>query len=958
MDPAQLEQVEALFGEALEHPADERESFLERATDDDTLREQVRELLAGEDAARSYFDGVHDRVAATADDALDGSHIAQRFGPYRTTRLLGRGGMGSVYEAERVDGQFEQRVALKLIRRGMETEGAVSRFIAERQILAKLAHPSIARLLDGGVTDDGRPYFVMELVDGLPLNYYCTEQRLTLEQRLEVFVALADAVDYAHRNLVVHRDLKPGNVLVTKGGDAKLVDFGIAKPLQDDDGALTHTGARAMTPDYAAPEQITGDPITTATDVYGLGLILYELLTARRPYEGRTRTSAELEQAILRDDPVRPSTAVLQALRKRGQTEEEARPPESIADELRTTPARLSRRLAGDLDVICATALRKEPERRYASARALAEDVRRHVAGEPVSAQPDTLPYRMGKFVRRHRIGVAVAGLVAALTVGFGVSLAREYEHTARERDKAERVSQLLIELLVEADPTRHRGNELTAREVLDRGAARIESLEDQPEVQAELAGVMGMAYRNLGAFDSAETLLRRQVELLASLHGEGDSATANATRELAEALRLQGKLDAAQAEARRALDLHRAANLDADAAEDLAVLARTLHGLGRFDDAETHVREALTLLRAAHGERHQRVAEALNDLGATLGSLGRTDDAKLAYQEALEIQRERLGEDHPAIPGTLNNLAGVLQASGDLPGAEQAQREALAAYRRIHGEDGKHPALATTLSNLGISRFTQGDPAGAEPLLKQALEMRRELLAPTHPEIAQTASTLGLVVQQRGRLDEAEALMREALEIRETLGPQHPSVAHSLINLGLVLQERGELEQAEAAMRRAAPILRNAHGDDHPLVAQCLNNLAGVLLDGGRVDDAEATYADALERRRRVLPEGHPHLAYTLLGLGRTRCKQADPGDAVALLEEALEIRKKVRPADHWEVAEVEAALGACLVERDQAQATALLSGAVAVLEKQRGAEDRRTVAARAALESLGAVE
>lgn len=950
MDPAQLERIEGLFGEALEQPADEREAFLEQATDDDDLREQVRELLAGEHAARSYFDGVRDRVAATADDALDGSHIAQRFGPYRTTRVLGRGGMGSVYEAERVDGQFEQRVALKLIRRGMETEGAISRFIAERQILAKLSHPAIARLLDGGVTDDGRPYFVMELVDGLPLHRYCAEQRLTLEQRLEVFVALAEAVDYAHRNLVVHRDLKPSNVLMTAAGDAKLVDFGIAKPLQDDDVALTHTGARAMTPDYAAPEQIIGGPITTATDVHGLGLILYELLTARRPYEGRTRTSAELEQAILRDDPVRPSTAVLQPLRKRT--------PESIADELRTSPARLSRRLAGDLDVICATALRKEPERRYTSARALAEDVRRHLEGDPVSARPDTLPYRMGKFVRRHRLGVAVAGLIAALTVGFGASLAREYEHTARERDKAERVSQLLIELLVEADPTRHRGNELTAREVLDRGAARIDSLGDQPEVQAELAGVMGMAYRNLGAFDSAEALLRRQVELLAAQHGEDDPATASATRELAEALRLQGKLDAAETAARRALEHHRAASLDAHAAEDLAVLARTLHGLGRYDDAETSAREALTLLRAAHGERHERVAEALNDLGATLGSLGRTDDAKLAYQEALEIQRERLGEDHPAIPGTLNNLAGVLQASGDLPGAEQAQREALAAYRRIHGEEGKHPALATTLSNLGISRFAQGDPAGAEPLLKQALEMRRELLAPTHPEIAQTASTLGLVVQQRGRLDEAEALMREALEIREALGPEHPAVAHSLSNLGLVLQERGELEQAEAAMRRATPILRKAHGDDHPVVAQCLNNLAGVLLDRGRVDDAEATYVDALERRRRVLPREHPHLAYTLLGLGRTRCKQADPRDAVALLEEALEIRKMVRPADHWEVAEVEAALGACLVERDHAQATALLSGAVAVLEKQRGADDRRTVAAKAALESLGAGE
>jgi len=953
MDPAQLERIEVLFGEALEQPPDERESFLATATDDDALREQVRELVAGEDAARNYFDGVHDRVVATADDALDGSHIAQRFGPYRTTKLIGRGGMGSVYEAERVDGQFEQRVALKLIRRGMETEDAVSRFIAERQILAKLSHPSIARLLDGGVTDDGRPYFVMELVDGLPLHRFCAEQRLALEARLHLFLAIADAVDYAHRNLVVHRDLKPSNVLVTAAGDAKLVDFGIAKPLQSDT-SLTHTGARAMTPDYAAPEQITGDPITTATDVYGLGLILYEILTGRRPYEGRTRTSAELEHAILRDDPVRVSAAVLEPLQRRTQAEEDLRSPDTIAAELQSTPLRLSRMLRGDLDTICSTALRKEPERRYASARALAQDVRRHLAGEPVGARPDTFSYRVGKFVRRNRLGVAVASLVAALTLGYGVSLAREYERTARERDKAERVSQLLIELLVEADPTRHRGNELTAREVLDRGAARIDTLGDQPAVQAELAGVMGLAYRNLGAADSATSLLQRQVELLTELRGKDDPETATATRHLAEALRLKGDLDAAETTARAALATHRAAALESEAAEDLAVLARTLHGQGRYDDAEVSVREALTLLRTAHGDRHERVAEALNDLGATLGSLGRANEATDAYREALDIQRERLGEDHPAIPGTLNNLAGMLQAGGDLPGAEQAQRDALAAYQRIHGKDAQHPALATTLSNLGISRFAQGDAVDAESLLRRALTMRRTLLDPKHPEIAQTASTLGLVLQQQGQLDDAEPLMREALAIRETLGPEHPSIAHSLTNLGLLLQERGRFDQAEAAIRRAIPILQKAQGDEHPIVAQCLNNLAGVLLDQGRVAEAESTYTDALQRRRKTLPVGHPHLAYTLLGLGRARCERGSTSEAIPLLQEALEIREKVRPAGHWEVAEVQAALGACLVDTDRARADTLLTGAVTVLEAQRGTDDRRTTRAKAALASL----
>lgn len=299
MDPAQLERIEGLFGEALEQPADEREAFLEQATDDDDLREQVRELLAGEHAARSYFDGVRDRVAATADDALDGSHIAQRFGPYRTTRVLGRGGMGSVYEAERVDGQFEQRVALKLIRRGMETEGAISRFIAERQILAKLSHPAIARLLDGGVTDDGRPYFVMELVDGLPLHRYCAEQRLTLEQRLEVFVALAEAVDYAHRNLVVHRDLKPSNVMVAadrrRGTVVKLLDFGISKLTENADREapeLTRPGSIMGTPRHMAPEQVTAEEdVDARADIHAAGSMLYTALVGRSPFQANTATA-------------------------------------------------------------------------------------------------------------------------------------------------------------------------------------------------------------------------------------------------------------------------------------------------------------------------------------------------------------------------------------------------------------------------------------------------------------------------------------------------------------------------------------------------------------------------------------------------------------------------------------------------------------------------------------------
>ena len=879
MDPSRLGAIEELFERAQARPAGEREAFLEEACDDPAMRKDVLRLLAVDDDAAEYFDGVSKRMLAGVEEALDASDVEQRIGPYKTTRRLGHGGMGSVYLAVRADGQFEQEVALKLIRRGMETSEAVSRFLSERQILAGLSHRNIAKLLDGGVTDDGRPYFVMEHVPGVPIDVFCAERKLGLRERVALMIEVGEAVAYAHRNLVVHRDLKPSNILVDTDGVPKLLDFGIAKPLADE--GLTRTGMRAMTPEYAAPEQIRGQPVTTLTDVYGLGLVLYEVLTGTPPFRGQGRSGAELELSILHDDPARPSS--------------------------------IDRRLRGDLEMICLMALRKEPERRYASAEQLCADLRAHRDGLPVLARPDTLAYRASKFVRRNRVAVVAAAIVLVTLVGSGVSLALQLRRAERERDKAAQVSELLTDLLLMADPSEHRGADVTARDVLDRGAATIERLDDQPEVQATLMDVMGRAYRNLGEYDRAEPLLVATLEARRRLLGPRDPAVGDTLRELGDLHRLQGRFDEARTRLDEALALHRAALGEDDprVGDDLAVLGRLLIERGALPEAEERLREGLAVHERAHGASHAVVAEDLNDLGSLQMKRGRYDEAVKTLRLALEMRKEHLGADHPKVPASLNNLASALMRAGDLDGAEASQREALAIYERIHGE--RHPAVATTLSNLGVLRFQARDPKAAEDYYRRALDLRRELLGPAHPEIAQTASNLGLLLQQEGRAQEAEPLLREALKMRRALlAAGDPRVGQSLNNLGLLLHAQGDLAEAEGLLREGLALLEGALGNEHPNVATNINNLGMILADRGQTDEAKTLYERALAMRRKLLPDGHPHLAYSLLGLGRILCTSGD-AHGRSLLDEAAKIRTATLPEGHRDIAAVEAALAQC---------------------------------------------
>lgn len=853
MEPSALPGLGELLDTALGLPPDRRAAFAcQSCANDAVRRQQLLELIETHDQAEAWFDGFAADLAADADLEIDVAGMRDRLiGPWRVVRLIGRGGMGSVYLVERADGQFDQQAALKLSRLGFDDEAAMVRFLAERQIVARLDHPNIARLIDGGVADDGRPYFAMELVTGEPLLAYVQARQLSIRDRLALFIQLGEAVQYAHRHLVVHRDVKPSNVLVTAEGVPKLLDFGIAKLFDPDAGLAadgTVTRDRVMTPGYAAPEQIAGGPITTATDVYAMGVVLYELLCGRRPFEASGRSPRELEQEVLERAADRPS--VMAADRRR------------------------RRQIAGDLDTICLTALRKEPERRYRSAEQLVEDVRRHLAGLPVAARPDTLSYRAAKFVHRHAIGVTMTAAAVVLVVAAAVALAVQSAQAARERDKAQQVAALLIDVFEVADPSEVRGAQVTAREVLDRGVERVErTLGSQPEVQADLLGVLGRVYRNLGLYERATGLTARALDLVAGLSGARSAAAAATRSRLGELHYLKGDYPRAEATLREALSAQEtiAGPASPEVAVTLNHLGKTLQAQGRLDEAETTLGRALAISTAAYGESHAQVAEAVTNLGAVMFVRGRLDQAGTLFQRALDVRRRLLGDDHPLVAAALSNLATLLSRTGDLDGAERIGREALAVARRVYGPE--HPRVATVLNNLGLTEFARNNPAAAEPWLAESLAMRRKLLPPAHPETAQSLANLGLIVQTLKRPADALPMYEEALAIRrKTLGAEHVLVAQTLNNLGLLHQSLGDLAGADRELRQSLAMLRKTAGESHPLVTQGIVNLAKLSCERRRVSEAELLYQEALGRQRASLPAGHQDMVATERALGECR--------------------------------------------------------------------------------------
>ena len=980
MDPARWLQARNAFEQALGLPPEEREAFLaELGAADPVLRPEVEALLGWHERASGFL--AEPPQLPTVPEAFRPGAPPEQVGPYRLLELLGEGGMGQVFLAVRADDVYRKQVAVKILGSGPGRRDLVARFRAERQILAQLEHPNIARLLDGGATDDGRPYLVMEHVSGLPIDLYCDEHRLSTAARLRLFLKVCGAVRFAHQNLVVHRDLKPANILVTPEGEPKLLDFGIAKLLEpeilDLTVAPTAPGLSPLTPRYASPEQVSDRPVTALSDVYALGVLLYELLTGHRPYAEGTARIDEVVRAVCEAEPELPSAAAGRPVERAGPDGPQRIEPAELAARRDGDPRLLRRRLAGDLDNVLLKALRKEPERRYSSVEQLALDLENHLAGRPVRARPDTFLYRTGKFLGRHRLASAAAALFALSVAGFLTALLQQRQELldrqrrlVAERNRAEAVSTFMAGVFSTPDPTRSRGETVTARELLDRGALRIgRSLAGHPEARADLLTTMGRSYKNLGLYAEARPLLERSLAERRRL-GQGDSETAaQDLHELAEVASLDGRLREAEALERQALALRRRVHGEGNRTviESQTRLARILEQRGEWEKAgqeyeqalalarrqggkpalaavldryailksesgdpaaaEAMFREALALERAAWGDLHPETALTRNNLALLLLDGGRLAEAEALFDAAERSQRRLFGGPHPHLATTLNNRGLLRAAQGRYAEAERLYRQSIGMARASY-HSGEHPRIAGTLQNLGDLAAARGRPAEAEELYREALAMRRRTLPPGHPEIAATLNNLGRAVAAQGR--PAEAVFEEALALsRAALGDFHPQVAVVLNNLGDLRQSRGDLAGAEAHYRRAVGIVRRRLGPRHPDLAPALHNLGSLQQERGDIAAARASFRQALALFEAANGRDHPQTAMTRLSLAFLESEAGDARAAEALARPALAVLAASRPpGDVWVTAARRVLGQSLLAQGKAAEAAPYLAG------------------------------
>ena len=785
-------------------------------------------------------------------------------GPYRLVSHIASGGMGIVYLGEREDGGEPARAAVKLLRRGID-EDQGRRFAAEREILATLQHPNIARLIDAGVADDHRPYLVMEYVSGLPIDRYCDNHRLAIRHRVALLRSVARAVAHAHHNLIVHRDLKPSNIFVTHIGVVKLLDFGIAKLVEldpDRTTQMTGPGIRLITPAYASPEQVTGGFITTATDVYVLGLLLFELLTGRRAQEADGLSVPEIERIVVDTEVPRPSDMV------EGRDAASRAAAAARAETRATTPARLRRQLRGDLDRIVGVATRKDPARRYPSADALAADLDRYLAGQPIEARDESRAYRIGKFVRRRWPVVAAAAIFLVLLAAYAVTVTIQARQVAVERDRAreaqqvaEEVTAYLVRMFQASDPGETRGDTITAKELLATGVAHADTLSGQPVTQAQLLDVIGRVYQSLGRFDEAESLIQRALETRRQRLGPDHASVGDSLTHLGDVLILRG----------------------------------------RYTEAEQAARLALAIHERTAGRESAAVAEDLGLIGAALVSQGERVRSKALLDEALAIRRRVLKPDDPAIAENLSALAFLASAAGDFAQMEARYAEALAILRRAFGQ--RHPRLALGLNNLAAAYDSRGRYDDAYRLHTEALEMRRQLFGDSHPAVATSLNNVSTVLQKQQRYAEAEPLAREVVALRRRLlGHDHPSTITALNNLGALLTRSGRPGEAEPVLREGLAAARQRLPEHHATALYVQMSLAAALARQGKDAEADAIYARVHDIRLRTLPPEHPDIATSLFARGQFFADRRRYAEAAPLLAQAFAMRQKLLGATHPE--------------------------------------------------------
>lgn len=839
MDTTRWERMQSLFHEAADLAAAEQIAFLEGACGGDTaLKTDLLAMLRADAQGMSVLErGVAHVASEVLDKAETGASSPRKFGAYQVVRVLGEGGMGIVYLAERKD--LGSVAAVKVLRDAWLSPARRERFASEQRTLAQLNHASIARLYDADALADGTPWFAMEYVEGVPLTNYCVQHQCSIAERLRLFRAVCEAVQYAHGQAVIHRDLKPSNILVKDDGSIRLLDFGIAKQLEDLDTAAnqTLTGLRLMTPAYAAPEQIRGDRIGTHTDVYSLGVILFELLTGQLPFDLSNLTPVEAATIITEHEPGRPSSM-------------------AIANQLVPGASTIGKTEWGDLDVLCLTAMHKDQERRYRSVEALIRDVDHYLKGGPLEARPDSLSYKLGKFVGRNRqavfLSAALLALVVAMGVFFTARLANARNAALGEAARTQRIQKFMMNLFEGGDESAGPSDSLRVVTLLDRGVMEAKTLNTDPRVQSELYQSLGSIYHNLGKLDRAEALLGSALEVRKAAFG-GDSP------EVAESLVAYGLLRDAQ---------------------------------GRFEEAERLVREGLEIDRRKLSANHPGIARATGALGKVLEDRGAYGPAIQTLEEAARLQ-SAAGHSRIELAESLTELANSHFYSGHYKESEALNQRVLAMDREIYGE--RHPHVADDLINLGAIQYDLGHYAEAERFDRQALDITQAFYGKNHPATASAATILGRTLVSEGKSEEAAGMLRQALEIEEQVyGKVHPRVAGTLNELGKIAQQQGKLDDAEADFRRMADIYRSVYAGQHYYIGIALSNLAGVYVERKKYGEAEGLYREALNIYAKTLPADHLNVGIARVRLGRSLVLQHQYVEAAAESRSGYEILAK----------------------------------------------------------------
>ncbi len=848
-------EIESILDIVLQLPAGEREKYIcKNYSERPLLRKELVALLNSIEKSQHLFDEAElvrenmygDITAENAEKSYQDSLIGTKIGNYRIVELISSGGMGSIYFAKRDDGMFDRCVALKLIRRGMDTPNNIARFEKERNILAGLNHANIANLIDGGVTDFGMPYLVMEFVDGKPIDEYADEKRLTLKERIKLIITICNAVQYAHNNMVIHRDLKPANIFVNNNGKVKILDFGIAKLVEEGiskQDEQTHQTQFLLTPNYASPEQLLGNKVSTASDTYAIGVLLYRLLTGCSPFDLQDKNLIQLQQIILNQSPPPPSVQ-LSRLQK---TEAEKTSPQR-SESLQRIKTELKR----DLDAIILKALRKEQERRYLTASALADDLGRYLNNKPVKAHSGNFRYKTGKLLRRNYKAVTAAAmfLIAAVSFGFWhtAKIADERNLAQQEAAKAAQVSSLLFELFEASEPGEALGDTISAQELLQRGLKRAELLDEQPLLKAQMYNVIGRVFYKLGNFKEAKPLLEGAISIQKQHYGPGHPETAISRAALGALIGAQGDYKAAAEilsesldffDKNRASDLHSLASIKSD-------LAYTLRRQGNFKEADRLFRETYDVLLRNLGPNHIQTQNIKHSIGSNLFNMGYYEEAEQIYREVLSIRRELLGDDHPDLAISKNSLAALLMLLGRFDESEKLFYEAYNIRLRSLGP--AHPRTMLTQNNLAILKRDKGSFVESEKLFENVLAIRRLNLGEDHASTAITRFALGELYILMNLPEDALSQFELALPIfEESFTGSHSFSVRTRMNIGYANLMIGNTETAGDYIVPAYESLIEIHNEGSIEHAIGDHHMARYYFETGDIERAHLFFEKAL---------------------------------------------------------------------------------------------------------------